>query len=125
MQQLPHRGEPAGFMTLTYGLSKIDKKVLNDLTTALTSIGRKEGESDDAYNTRVMYGALPIITSNFYHTLPAIIAIDGQIKMEDLDKVGMKEAVDWIKNVFKDNQPNWTALQDFLTPDEAVKEKEV
>jgi len=114
IQPIPHRGKPAGFMTLTYAFSQVDKAVLNRLVNALMSINRKEGEKDDDYNARVLSAVAPIVIGDFYNVLPALLALDGQATKADLEKADMTQAVEWIKDIIEDNKSNWNAIQDFL-----------
>ena len=113
METLPTRGAPAGILTLSGAMSFLKNPAIKKDLSEL-KLQKNRVETDDEYNIRVMVNILFLVSSNLEVMLPALVKLDGSIKLEDLELHSMDEVLVWIEEVLTENKPNFTAFTDFL-----------
>jgi len=113
LPKLPTRGAPAGILTLSGAMSFLKNPAIKQDLSSL-KFQKEETETEDEYNVRLMIDLIYLVTTNLEVMLPALVKLDGSIKLEDLELHSMDEALVWIEEVLTDNKPNFTAFTDFL-----------
>jgi len=113
LPKLPTRGAPAGILTLSGAMSFLKNPAIKQDLSSL-KLQKSETETDDEYNIRLMVDVLFLVSSNLEVMLPALVKLDGSIKLEDLESRSTDESLVWIEEVLTENKPNFTAFTDFL-----------
>ena len=113
LPKLPTRGAPAGILTLSGAMSFLKNPAIKQDLSSL-KFQKEETETEDEYNVRLMIDLIYLVTTNLEVMLPALVKLDGSIKLEDLESRSTDESLVWIETVINENQPNLTAFTDFL-----------
>ena len=113
LPKLPTRGAPAGILTLSGAMSFLKNPAIKQDLSSL-KLQKSETETDDEHNIRLMVDILFLVSSHLETVLPAIVKLDGSIKLEDLEAHSTEDALVWIETVVTENQPNLKAFTDFL-----------